>query len=157
MAKLSPLWRKSVLYQNINVEKPIPTLCSHYSSTHRHRKDFTHHRLLYSLCSHWTSYLVVPYSALSPKSIKKKKSQLEYVCFTITAVSDAVDCWLIIQGWQMETERSVVRKRGIYSAKVNGVSAMAASDSLPDSGHSAVTLETAQEPQKGTTCRLSRR
>lgn len=35
----------------------------------------------------------------------------------------------------------------VYSAELNGVSAMAASDSLPGSGHSAVALETAQAPQ----------
>lgn len=48
----------------------------------------------------------------------------------------------------------------IYSAELNGVSAMAASDSLPGSGHSAVALETAQAPQneesQSTDCRCVR-
>lgn len=35
----------------------------------------------------------------------------------------------------------------VYSAELNGVRAMAAPDSLPGSGHSAVALETAQAPQ----------
>lgn len=48
-------------------------------------------------------------------------------------------------------------KTGIHSAGLNGVSAMAASDSQPGSGHSAVALETAQEPQKGMACLLALR
>lgn len=47
-------------------------------------------------------------------------------------------------------------KTGIYSARLNGVSAMAVFDSPPGSGHSAVALETAQEPQKGIACLLAR-
>lgn len=43
-------------------------------------------------------------------------------------------------------------KMCIYSDGLNGVSTMAAFDSLPGSGHSAVALETAQEPQKGMAC-----
>lgn len=46
-------------------------------------------------------------------------------------------------------------KTGIYSARLNGVSAMAAFDSPPGSGHSAVALETAQEPQNGVACLLA--
>ena len=57
--------------------------------------------------------------------------------------------------WQMETERGVDEKTGIYSASLNGVSAMAVFDSPPGSGHSAVALETAQEPQKGMACLLA--
>lgn len=39
----------------------------------------------------------------------------------------------------MEIERGCYKEKGgIYSAKLNGVSAIAAFDSLPDSGHSAV-------------------
>lgn len=37
----------------------------------------------------------------------------------------------------------------VYSAEFNGVSAAAAPDSPPGSGHSAVALETAQAPQNG--------
>lgn len=55
----------------------------------------------------------------------------------------------------METERGVMRKTGIYSGRLNGVSAMAAFDSPPGSSHSAVALETAQEPQKGMACLLA--
>lgn len=54
-----------------------------------------------------------------------------------------------MQGWQMETERGVDEKPGIYSGRLNGVSAMAAFDSPPGSSHSAVALETAPELQKG--------
>lgn len=36
-----------------------------------------------------------------------------------------------------------------------GVSTMAAFDSPPGGGHSAVALETAQEPQRGTACLLA--
>lgn len=46
-------------------------------------------------------------------------------------------------------------KTGIYSFRLNGVSAMAAFDSTPGSGHSAVALETAHKPQKGMNQLLS--
>ncbi len=46
-------------------------------------------------------------------------------------------------------------KTGIYSARLKGVSAMAVFDSQPGSGHSAVAVETAKEPQKGIACLLA--
>ena len=45
--------------------------------------------------------------------------------------------------------KGVLKKPSIYSDKFNGVSAMAVFESAPDSGHSAVALETTQEPQMG--------
>lgn len=53
--------------------------------------------------------------------------------------------------WLADGEgKGCYEKTGIYSARLNGVNAMVGSDSPPGSGHSTVALETAQEPQKGT-------
>lgn len=84
---------------------------------------------------------MVPYSVLSPKSrgSRGKEAKLE----SSSSQSQQLVVWLSAD-WLYKVGRwrwkggVLKKKRGIYSAKVNWVSAIAAFDLLPDSGHSAV-------------------
>lgn len=96
---------------------------------------------------------------IQPSPLKEKtaenETKLVYASFTITEVSCTVECWPTIHWLADGDGKGCYEKTGIYSVRLNGVSAMAAFDSPPGSGHSAVALETAQEPQKGMACLLA--
>lgn len=96
----------------------IPKLWSHSHHIQGHRKDLTLHRLLYSpsCLGHLTLLFHIQPSPLKEKNTGEKETKLVYTSFTMTEVSCTVECWLTIHGWQMETERGVMRKRASIQA-----------------------------------------
>lgn len=153
---------EQIVHQIKIVEKhSTPTMYFHFISTHTHRKEFTHR-------SPHTQSLVIGHLTLlfhiQPSPLKagstgrgEKKEVLIRICyFTITAVSGTVDCRLIIQGWQMETEKSVVRKKGhLFSQSEWGWAPRLRLTPCQTAVIQRSPWKRHKSPQKGTACRLS--
>ena len=84
------------------------------SATSRDTKGRILHIIAYFIHPLVTGHLTLLFH-IQPSPLKgkaeEKETKLVYASFTVTGVCGTVECWLTIQGWQMETERGVMRKR----------------------------------------------